>query len=259
MENPTGSSETTRKDALEAEVKKPRFSTKNKLIAALAGGALLAGVSGGIVAATSGEKAPEAPANTSEPLEPAPVDPGNGEGEPTTPEAPNAGEGLTFEADTTTLANETIDLVNEWVNAGAEPELFDRLLETTYTWEEFLPIVVEENAEKFTQYVADPTSNEGIALIENFKAANLATLTWYSATAFNTENPENIEGYKVTENFVNASELSNDGQIRVIEANTLVVNNSDKNSADFPLERASNPTYTYTNVDGQAKLVSITY
>lgn len=93
LDRPTGTSGVPRQDI--SNEKAPRFSKKQKLIAALAGGALLAGIGGGVVAATSGERAPEAPANTSEPVEPAPVDPVDEEPtEPTTPEAPSAGEFL---------------------------------------------------------------------------------------------------------------------------------------------------------------------
>lgn len=132
------------------------------------------------------------------------------------------------------------DRITQWYNAGAKDSLIDDLVDKNLTWDEYLPQLAKERANVFANALVGEgyLNNPNLALfVERGEEANLAVLRSYVATQWNTENPENIEGYRVWIEVNAVEELTDDNAAngeRSIKVDLSLKSNADKNTVDEP-------------------------
>ena len=150
------------------------------------GGSLFLGLGNN---ANGGEQAPE-------PNQPVPTDvaePGPSEPEaPVDPEVPSAEtiEPVTFtpELSGDQIANQLVETtMSEWLNAGADVSLYNRVIEENLAWEDLIQSVAAENASAYAValFGEDWQSNESVsAFVSQMQAANAGVLARYAETKF---------------------------------------------------------------------------
>jgi len=255
------------------ETNEKKVSLKNKMIAAIAGFALL----GGGVAVSIG-----ASNNQSPPVAEAPADPTENPTEetPITPEAPAIPEvdaPLTVESlqiDAELLSNpealNTVfvnDLITAWSNEGATPENAQAAIDSGDGLIEYGSKIAAESDQVFIDalLVDDWESNPSLVRwVDGMRKAHGETLALYFATSFPDITPENIEPYRngAVSILFESSKLNADGSIEIIGIDSTY-NNQDKNIV------GENPNYqvtvgdkfavsrTFAVVDGTVKLIDM--
>ncbi len=130
--------------------------------------------------------------------------------------------------------------VNSWVNAGANDSLRDRLLASDDAFDTVLAVIAAENAVTVTEnlFTAGWESMDSlVSLATGAEKSNFETLQWYQATAWNDEEPENIEGYRSWMEVEAVRELDDgdgDASTRTILVDYTNHTNSDKNVGPDP-------------------------
>lgn len=265
LDSPAGTSEAPRPETTPSTPETPRFTKKQKLIAALAGSALLAGSAFGIgLAANSGEKPAEAPANTSEPIDPVePVEPAPIEEEPTTPEVDTISvEALEIPADLS--AEKLAEIIFEdrftgWANAGATSDLFNLGIEQNKSWNELLPEVAAQNKDLFAEALYVSNWEENPELVQNIEAkteTNLAVLGNYVQTAFKTEGPS-VEAYYIETLVKSVSESAGENGERILFVEVGQKDNRDQNQITTTELRDARYTLTLIEEGGKEKVAGI--
>jgi hypothetical protein len=222
--------------------------------------ALAVSLFAGFSNSNNGEAAPEpgqpVPTDIAEPNEPG-VDGQSPEVEPENPEQIEFGNNPNFESSPNELASQYVELMENWVNSGAELTLIDDVLEENKSWEEYLPELAARNAQAFQEQHTINDKGEDVAnFIDRFEEVNLNVLENYSYTAFG-DNPDNVEAYRFSFDTDNTTtEIQNDGSVRVIEFTLFASNNGDKNVSETGSGQAR-VAATFQNVDGKAVLVSL--
>lgn len=229
-------------------------------ISAAAGVALAAGAVFGINSMNQSPNTEPVPAAPAEPNEEAPVEAAP---EPNTPEnTSELGPELGFDQEPQVIGEELIEgVITNWHNAGAVETLSDDRYEANLSYEEYLPLLAAENAQKYaTEYFVDPSLYPEAEIgINTLQETNLSVLEWYSTTAFNTENPVLEEGYRIDLSVDgDVREISNDGEVRVLEVDITRSDNTD-GKMESPIGAGAESTFVVSlvNEDGQAKIQSI--
>lgn len=137
------------------------------------------------------------------------------------------------------------DLIDGWVNASAEDALFDVSMEDdniSRSWDEILPEIAKANAEARVDqiFIEGWESKPNLAAAaKGITSANESALRWYVTTAW-SDDPENIEGYKVWSEVQSVTELPDEDPTdnkRTLDIYMTDHNNNDKNKGpDHPRE-----------------------
>lgn len=245
---------------VESTPNKKRIKTSHKIIAGIAGGALLAG---GAVGLSLGlNKTPEGgspvatgepfPSETGEPTEPTPESP-----ELTVSDIEIAAGLSSEELGELLVAGRFVD----WDNAGATDELRTAAREANMSWEDYLPIVADKNMNLYAEalFVEDWREKPELTQwVEGSRNINIGVLSNYVYTAWSQESkPENIEGWRMWRTIDSVTEISNDGTTRTIEVVFTDHDNSDKNLAEPLSYEGATWTITTTSIGGVEKISDI--
>ena len=253
---------------LETGSEKKRFTKKQKIIAALSGVALLAGIGGGIAASVANQNQPvaEAPADPSE----APAEPEA----PSTPEVPPTAESIEIDgaliSDPEALVQEFIaNAKTEWSNAGGTMQNAESAYDDDATSvAEYMFEVAAEYDEPYIDalLVDDWESNPRLVeYVERVKTIHKVTVALYAKTIHPELIPEDIEPYKRTSTVksIDSFITNPDGSVTML-VSTHDFDNSDKNRVgEDLLEEAVNPdnlatpTLTFVIENGKVKLADI--
>lgn len=164
---------------------------------------------------------------------------GNGKPEPGVVELPEtflpAREEIEIPAglDDEAFARAVIERQSNWLNEGNEDILVDRSMEANLSWDDFIPIVTQENADAYAVALFGDSwrSNPEVApYVAKMQEANRSVMHWYTATAWSgDEKPENIEGYYYVREFQSVTvTAAGDGQ-RTLEIAYTNINNANMN------------------------------
>lgn len=158
------------------------------------------------------------------------------------------------------LAEAYIDISNKWWVAGAEEGLSKDRVEANLTWDEFIPQIAVENTALYAPalYGPDWATNPNIQDVLMAKIdANVNLLTNYTATAWNTENPENKEAYTSWMDVEKVTLVTEDENSRTLVITYNNYDNAEQNAVtDGALMKSGAVEIVFTEVDGKEVVTS---
>lgn len=160
--------------------------------------------------------------------------------------------------DDETFARTFIERRDNWANEGNEDALLNRAREANLSWPEFIPIVASENASVYAPalFGNDWAQNPEVsAYVDRMTESNRGVMGNYVITAWNTENPANIEGYWIKREVTSVERISAEGGQRTLEIAFNNIDNNSKNSIDPYLSPGGILTVT-SIVSGDVELIT---